>query len=435
MGFEVSAWLRARPPVAAMTVLNSASPKRHPLFFSFLKPTISCCTSGSAESSPLSSSSLSNSHSYSRRWCSTPISRRPLDQDVDDVRDWVEADQPLASPDRLTIVSYNILGDRNASKHRDLYSNVPPFYMNWERRKKVICKELMGWNPDIICLQEVDRYYELSDILVKAGYAGSYKRRTGDAADGCAMFWKADEFRLLEGQSIEFKEFGLRDNVAQLSVFEMRKDESRRLLVGNIHVLYNPSRGDVKLGQIRFLLLRAQILSAKWGDAPLVLAGDFNSTPQSAIYKFLSSSKLNILFYDRRNLSGQRSCHPAQVLGLKKEVSSPFIIMNGLLENCWTEEEVEVATGDAGCHVLVHPLKLSSSYATVKGSRKTRGSNGEPLATSYHSKFLGTVDYLWYSDGLVPTKVLDIIPFDSLHSTGSLPCKVGTLRVLPFDAI
>ncbi|XP_042965260.1 carbon catabolite repressor protein 4 homolog 3 isoform X2 [Carya illinoinensis] len=397
MGFEVSAWLRTRPPVAAMTVLSLASPKRHPLFF---KPTISCCTSGSADSSPLSPSSLS-SRSYIRRWCSTPISRRPLDQGVDNVRDWVEADQPLASPDRLTIVSYNILGDRNALKHKDLYSNVPPFYMNWERRKKVICKELMGWNPDIICLQ----------------------RRTGDAADGCAMFWKADEFRLLEGQSIEFKEFGLRDNVAQLSVFEMRKDESRRLLVGNIHVLYNPSRGDVKLGQIRFLLLRAQILSAKWGDAPLVLAGDFNSTPQSAIYKFLSSSKLNILFYDRRDLSGQKSCHPAQVLGLKKEVSSPFIIMNGLLENCWTDREVEVATGDAGCHVLVHPLKLSSSYAAVKGSRKTRGSNGEPLATSYHSKFLGTVDYLWYSDGLVPTKVLDIIPFDTLHSTGSLPCK------------
>lgn len=33
-----------------------------------------------------------------------------------------------------------------------------------------------------------------------------------------------------------------------------------------------------------------------------------------------------------------------------------------------------------------------------------------------------------YSDGLVPTKVLDIIPFDTLHSTGGLPCKVGTLK-------
>lgn len=25
---------------------------------------------------------------------------------------------------------------------------------------------------------------------------------------------------------------------------------SRKILVGNIHVLYNPSRGDVKLGQV-----------------------------------------------------------------------------------------------------------------------------------------------------------------------------------------
>lgn len=33
-----------------------------------------------------------------------------------------------------------------------------------------------------------------------------------------------------------------------------------------------------------------------------------------------------------------------------------------------------------------------------------------------------------YSDGLVPTRVLDTIPFDILHSTGGLPCKVGTLK-------
>ncbi|KAB1212656.1 hypothetical protein CJ030_MR5G009698 [Morella rubra] len=182
---------------------------------------------------------------------------------------------------------------------------------------------------------EVDNYDDLSDILVKAGYAGSYKRRTGDAVDGCAMFWKANEFRLLEAESIEFKGFGLRDNVAQLSAFEMCKGESRRILIGNIHVLYNPSRGDVKLGQ-------------------------------SAIYKFLSSSQLNILSYDRGELSGQRSCHPAQVLSVQRAMKSPFHLMNGLFGSCWTDEEVKVATGNAGCHLLVHPLKLASSYATVK---------------------------------------------------------------------
>ncbi|KAL3002160.1 hypothetical protein AAZX31_08G039700 [Glycine max] len=251
-------------------------------------------------------------------------------------RHWVEAsDQSLASP--VCVASYNILGGRNASQHSDLYVNVPSRYINWAHRKRIISDELFGWDPDIICLQEVDKYFELSDIMVKAGYAGSYKRRTGDKADGCAMFWKAHK--------------------------QMCKSDSRRLLVGNIHVLYNPNRGEVKLGQIRFLLSRAQYLSEKWGNTPVVLAGDFNSTPQSGIYKFLSSSELNVLLYYRKELSGQKRCRPAQ------------------------------------------------------------GFNGELLATSYHSKFLGTVDYLWYSDGIVPSRVLDTVSISDLLRTGGLPCK------------
>lgn len=71
----------------------------------------------------------------------------------------------------------------------------------------------------------------------------------------------------------------------------------------------------------------------------------------------------------------------------------------------------------------MHPLKLNCSYAMVKGPLTTRDNSGEPLATSYHSKFLGTVDYLWYSDGLAPTKVLDTLPINVLKKTGGLPYK------------
>ncbi|XP_015883045.3 carbon catabolite repressor protein 4 homolog 3 isoform X1 [Ziziphus jujuba] len=418
-----SSSLCARYGPVSTTAPSRSSLKSRPSFFYFFncKPSISCSTNRPTDSSS-SSSSLSTS-SYSRRWYN-PLRRRQLDEAPDIERHWVEADQPpLASLERFTVASYNILADRNASWHKDLYSNVPYSYMNWDRRKRLICKELIGWNPDIICLQEVDKYFDLSDMLATAGYLGSYKRRTGGSVDGCAMFWKADKFRLLEGESIEFKSFGLGDNVAQLSVFEMCNAASRRLLIGNIHVLYNPRRGHVKLGQIRSLFSRAQNLSEKWGNAPAVLAGDFNSTPQSAIYKFLSSSELNVMLYDRRELSGQRSCHPAQVLGLKQQFSSPLKSIDGLLKDCWTDEEIKVATGKTTCNIAVHPLKLNSSYATVRGSLGTRGSNGEPLATSYHSKFLGTVDYLWHSDCLVPTKVLDTISIDVLQRTGGLPCK------------
>ncbi|KAL5074354.1 hypothetical protein RYX36_013338 [Vicia faba] len=154
--------------------------------------------------------------------------------------------------------------------------------------------------------------------------------------------------------------------------------------------------------QIRLLASKAQILSKKWGNAPVILAGDFNSTPQ-----------LNIKLYDKKELSGQKHCRPAQVLDREKETFVQFISQDGLL-NCWIDEEIKTATGDPECHLVVHPLKLNSSYATVNGSPSTRGFNGEPLATSYHAKFIGTVDYLWYSDGIVPTRVLDTVSIRDL---------------------
>lgn len=194
-------------------------------------------------------------------------------------------------------------------------------------------------------------------------------------------------------------------------------------MVGNIHVLYYPTRGDVKVGQIRSLLSKAYILSVKWGNIPIVLAGDYNSTPQSPIYKFLSSSELNISLYDRRELSGQIDCHPAQVFG-NKEHGSPFPSMARFFKkSCWSKDEIRAATGNAGSRVAVLPLKLRSSYATLVGSARTRDSIGEPLATSHHSKFFGTVDYLWYSDGLEPIRVLDTLRIDDLRNTGGLPFK------------
>ncbi|XP_059645153.1 carbon catabolite repressor protein 4 homolog 3 isoform X3 [Cornus florida] len=389
---DASLWHCPSVPMAIATTKCSTSTsfKLQPFF---TKPLIFCCVNG-----PSDSTAPSSSESFTRlRY--NPLRQRRFDQSLEiSRRRWVEADPPPQYQERFMAVSYNILGDRNASKHGDLYPNVPSIYMKWHRRKRAICEELIGLNPHIICLQEVDKYFDLWTIMEKAGYSGSYKRRTGDQVDGCAMFWKADKFRLLEGESIEFKGYGLRDNVAQLSVFETCKAESKRLLIANTHVLYNPSRGDIKLGQLRYLLSRAHILSEKWGNIPVVLAGDFNTTPQSGIYEFLSSSKLNVMLHDRRELSGQRSCHPAQIFGVKKEMGNPLVLTDRLVNCCWTVEEVKIATGNAECQVVVHPLKLISSYATVKGSTKTRDSDGEPLATSYHSKFLGTVDYLCNDD-------------------------------------
>ncbi|KAH9722677.1 Carbon catabolite repressor protein 4 [Citrus sinensis] len=204
---------------------------------------------------------------------------------TDDHRQWTFSSRDLSKfKGKFVVVSYNILGVENALKHPDLYD------------------------------KEVDHFDDLDDLLQMDGFRGVYKARTGDANDGCAIFWKEKLFTLLHQENIEFQNFGLRHNVAQLCVLKMNQSllesaeesllsmvsQSQSLVVGNIHVLFNPNRGDIKLGQIRLFLEKAYKLSQEWGGIPVLLAGDLNSSPNSALYQFLASSE-----HDRRHISGQ----------------------------------------------------------------------------------------------------------------------------------
>ncbi|PON94493.1 Endonuclease/exonuclease/phosphatase [Trema orientale] len=240
---------------------------------------------------------------------------------VENPRNWVHSSRDSSCyKDKVVIVSYNILGVENASNHKDLYLKVPPKFLEWDRRKTLIREEIHQYNASILCLQEVDRFNDVKDLFQKDGFKGVYKGRTGEAYDGCAIFWKEELFTLLHQENIEFQNFGLRNNVAQLCVLKMNQHNSaldadpqslaapiqnRSLVIGNIHVLFNPNRGDIKLGQVRLLLEKAYKLSQDWGRIPVLLCGDLNSIPQSPIYQFLASSKLDIRLYDRRKISGQ----------------------------------------------------------------------------------------------------------------------------------
>ncbi|KAL4179145.1 hypothetical protein AMTRI_Chr13g85850 [Amborella trichopoda] len=302
-------------------------------------------------------------------------------------RRWVFSSHDLSSyRDRFVIVSYNILGVDNVLKHMELYHHVSPQILNWDWRKNLLHEEIKCYKPSILCLQEVDQFDDIVMLLKKDGYEGVYK-------------------------------------VVSHILYKGRHCE-RNLLVGNIHVLFNPKRGDVKLGQIRLLLKKAHTLSQQWGKIPIVLTGDFNSLPQSALYQFVASSKLDLLMHDRKNISGQIEHSSWQdPVEQQRNLSarSPWY------SYIWSAEEREIATGKAGCTHLQHPINLRSAYSEVAGTHNTRDTCGEPLVSSYHSKFMGTVDYIWHSEELVPIGVVDTLPINILRRRRGLPSEASLL--------
>lgn len=536
------------------------------------------------------------------------LQQQPRRPKANDYRRWeVAKNPPPPTRERFSVLSYNILADYLANNHwAKLYYHIPRRFLDWEWRKKSISFELGLWSPDIMSFQEVDKFNDLEEDLRNRGYMGIWKMRTGNPVDGCAIFWQASRFKLVHEEHIEFNKLGMRDNVAQICVLESliqnhsgdlsasskSSEGPNKVVVCNIHVLYNPRRGEIKLGQVRVLLDRAQAVSKIWNDAPIVICGDFNCTPKSALYNFISEQKLDLSELERDKVSGQASAEiPPQIRefrpysGVKSnphsvpttavvknmgsnseynassekqlssqsysenEVQATAVLENrdevdpesssdnvevqnlncemeksttapdnlfsneeiseelvstsmvneakastllegntsdtsvaiefdvsknaeGLsfeeldknakdvgedsekflsdlhlgdailedlslrmesveLENTyttydpslWTPMEIATATGNADCTFLEHPLMLKSSYAEVEGSSETRDSSGEPVLTSYNKCFMGTVDYIWRSEGLQTLRVLAPLTKNAVQWTRGFPTR------------
>lgn len=132
-----------------------------------------------------------------------------------------------------------------------------------------------------------------------SGYQCEYKKRTGSKPDGCAIVFKSSRLSLLSSNPVEFLRPGDalldRDNVGLVLLLQPREAASSSICVANTHLLYNPRRGDVKLAQLAILLAEISRLSRlpNGSSSPVVLCGDFNSTPLSPLYTFLTTGCLH----------------------------------------------------------------------------------------------------------------------------------------------
>jgi CCR4-NOT transcription complex subunit 6 len=328
------------------------------------------------------------------------------------------ANKVASNGPRFRVVTYNVLAELYATQQQYPYTDF--WALSWDYRFQNILREILDAAPDVVCLQEIQAdhyeshvYAEFADV----GFEGVYKQKTRQSmglagkVDGCALFWRRSKFHLVESYSIEFNEIAQRqatnvlglnprseegmqfinrlskDNVAQLVVLEhiqqltlgrtAQPREVNQICIANTHLYSNKDFPDVKLWQSWQLLQELESFVVSRGtNLPLIICGDFNSTPDTAVYDLLS----------------RQTVHPGH-------------------------PDVNVATNDDVPNVLpdamniTHSFQLGSAYQTVLGD--------EPWVTNYTQNFKGVLDYIWYSaPNLRPLAVAPIPDEKELTRTG-----------------
>jgi len=306
---------------------------------------------------------------------------------------------PHPSDIPFSVMTYNILAQLYTNN--TIYPYCPYYALHWNYRKHNLLREILTLGADIICLQEVQNNHFNEFFLPNLsdkGYDGIFKGKTrgddrrGDPEanfnkmDGCAIFYKKDRFALMEQYHVEFNEAAkhmfkqqvcrghrnanyttlmkrlLKGNIALVLVLEEipnsdagrrnRRTRKRRLCVANTHIFWDPEFADIKLWQTWVLCQELSKLVSQ-RDLPLILAGDFNSQPESAVYQLLSSHRLLHDNYE----------------AFKKDKAKLL----------------------PGFPQISHELQLTSAYSFM----------GEPKYTNYTGHFIGILDYIWYTKSSV----------------------------------
>ena len=169
------------------------------------------------------------------------------------------------------LVSYNVLCQRSMDDNPGLYEHLPDYIPGmggldmWDKRWKLLKPELQSLQGDIYCLQEVEaEFFEhcFLSLFNSMGFQGVCTQREG-RADACSIFWKKSKFTMIQtfDLNLNYHVSGLdKPNVAQIVVLK-HNFTKKEVIVVNTHILFSPTRGDVKLNQLMVIFAQLRAVS------------------------------------------------------------------------------------------------------------------------------------------------------------------------------
>ncbi|CAI9090756.1 OLC1v1025588C1 [Oldenlandia corymbosa var. corymbosa] len=235
----------------------------------------------------------------------------------------------------MTVISYNIMADFLRLPHGNS-SHCPPWALSWAYRRENLFREIGSYRADIICLQEVQsnhHYGFFNKEFDKLGYSSIFTRRISqlrmgdeDGMDGCAIYFQRDRFQLVAQYKIKYAECVLpllqrfeldervqvsrrlmKDNVAAVAILEEIEDAKSKICIANTHIYRgsdNDRKGsDVRLFQVSTLLKGLEKFHSL--GIPIILCGDFNSTPRSETHQYIVNGKVESFDQDPLGIKKQ----------------------------------------------------------------------------------------------------------------------------------
>ncbi|XP_026331900.1 protein angel homolog 2 isoform X2 [Hyposmocoma kahamanoa] len=315
---------------------------------------------------------------------------------------------------KFKVVSYNVLAQYLLECHPYLYTECAPYNLKWNVRAAKLYDEIMKLAPDIFCLQEVQASHlpTFYSQFEQMGYVGIFKQKTGNRQDGCAIYFKQSLFELKEHISVEFYQPELpllnRDNIGIMVKLMPKNYPGTAIVVATTHLLYNPKRTDVRLAQIQVFLAEIDRFAfynngRECGHLPIILTGDFNSTPESAVIKLLDRGQVSASPFrdmsDWKKIGVTDNCqHLSAYVNQQHGMDTEFN-MTKIYNSDYRDGIPEVGDEERALvnnyselfnsGVLSHSLNLTSTYTKYK-------EDGSYEATSFQDYWV-TVDYIYFS--------------------------------------
>lgn len=227
---------------------------------------------------------------------------------------------PLRSPNsppaqHFTVLQWNVLAD-GLAQNGD-FVKVDPKVLEWEFRVPLVMQEIKESEADVICLQEVNHYDQLSSLLEQHGYSGLFlpkhcspAERYNCPPDGLAIFYRRCRFVPVgDAKALRFYgEDGQKQSQGFLQVCLQDIIVGRELCVVTTHLKAKEGieNDHVRLNQTHQMLDMLYPTGAgpecttngngngavEHAQQPVIICGDFNTTPDSSACQALQRHPL-----------------------------------------------------------------------------------------------------------------------------------------------